>query len=140
MAYLGRRQLGQEITLPCQCKDSDGAPALPTACPLLTLYDATATPIIAGKSVPILDPASTLGLFSLPLFLGDLFGTGTYSASITWLVGSFHGGELHTFEIMPGGDNSGAVISQFYYPRPHANFVVQQRSGGGTYKGRGPRL
>lgn len=139
MAYLGRRQLGQEITFPCQCKDEDGAPSLPTACPLLSIYSDSG-PVVSGKSVPILDPASTTGLFALPLFLGELFSVGAYSVVITWVVGTFHGMELHTFEVIPGGDVSGAVISQFFYPRPHASFVVQQRTGGAIFKGRGPRL
>jgi hypothetical protein len=48
--------------------------------------------------------------------------------------------ELDTFEVTPGGDISGVVISQFFYPQPQANFLIQQRSSGNIYKGKGPRL
>lgn len=137
--YRGRFQLGEHIPLAVLCRDSSGSPVAPVAAPRADVYATSGHPVIS-KLLPSLDGLAVTGLFQLRLFLGAGFSPGAYTVAYRWLDGSHVGLEVDTFEIPPGGDDSGAVISLFPYERPHAYFLMQERDGGGLYKGRNPRL
>ena len=137
--YRGRVQVGKAVLLAVQCRNASRAAVPPDACPTVDVYD-SAGKRLAGKAIPILDPAATTGLFAYWLYLSDAYATGRATATYRWTVSTFHGSDLDTFDVLAGGDPSGAVIAQCFFQQPQANFVVQQRDGGRIYKGKNPRL
>lgn len=132
-------QLGEEVPLTVLCTDAAGSPVDPDACPRATVYPESGTPA-ADFALPILDAQATTGLFSGRLYLGDDFSEGRYTAVFRWLAGSHHGSSVASFEVLPGGSPTGQVIALYHYERPHAGFLVQQRSSGRIYKGKNPRV
>ena len=135
--YLGKVQLGQEITLGVQCRDSAGTPTAPTAAPQIEVWTGTSK-VLSGKSIPTMDRYGVTGYFQYNLFLDSRFTTGEYKALYRFTAGSYYGLDEDTFEIVAGGDASGAVISLHCFNRPQAQFLVWQTDGGRIQKGRNP--
>lgn len=139
--FLGRYQLGREVSFELLTTDASDTPQAPTAAPLMTVYDSTGARVISAKSVPSRDYPRLTGLFEPRIFLDERFSSGQYTVFITWLVSGTPLGRLHVFTILPGGQGSGQVTSLYSFPRPNANYyVVQGRSAGRIYKGKNPRI
>lgn len=136
--YLGRYQLGEYVPLRVLCLNGSQVPADPDACPLVDLRSASGKPV-SGEGLPVLDKHATTGLFGSGLYLDEAFSEGAYSVQFTWLVGGTLYSSLARFQVAPGGGASGQVIAMCSYERPHARFLVQQRTSGRIYKGRNPR-
>lgn len=136
--YLGRWQQGQEMPLWVLCTDSSGNPVLPDAAPQVDVYSHSGLGLT--RTVPVLEPAATTGLFKGSLFLNAGFTPGTWCLSFRWKVGSYVGSSLASFEVAPGGDGSGQVLALFYFHQPNADYYVQQRTSGSVFKGKNPRL
>lgn len=137
--HLRGYQLGEEVSLPVLCTDADGRPVDPDACPRVAVF-AAAGHAVADFALPIADAQATTGLFQGRLYLGEDFAEGQYHALFRWEAGAHHGGELRSFRVQPGGSATGQVVALHSYERPHAGFLVQQRSSGRLYKGKNPRL
>lgn len=140
MPYRGRWQLGEHVPMQVQCRNSTGAPVAPTAAPTLSVYDSSGTRIVNEKTIPVLDRFGTTGLFGIWLYLTSAFAAGQYAAVYSWTSGVFTGRFVEQFEVVAGGNADGAVISMYYYQRPHARFVVQQLDSGRLVKNRNPSL
>lgn len=136
--YRGVVRLGDEIAFRVQCYNSSGVPADPDACPKIDIYSGSGKPL-SGKSMPVLDKATTTGLFELRVFLGVPFAVGAHLASIRYKVSSHHGILMARFDIVPGGSTTGEVVSMFAWELPNANYLVQQRTSGQLYRGKNPR-
>lgn len=138
--FLGRYQQGQEVPLWVQVLSNAGVPVLPEEAPRADFYSETGLPI-SGKSIPILEPAATIGLFQGFQYLDDGWALGRYTVIFRWTAnGGELGEERAVFEILPGGDGSGQVLALSYYHRPQADFWVQQRTSGRVFKGKNPRI
>ena len=138
--FLGRYQLGEEVSFELLTRDASGTPQAPTNAPLMTVLDADGDRPINGKGVPSRDYPRLTGLFEPKFLLDERFSAGQYTVLITWLVSGTPLGRLHVFTILPGGQGSGQVTSLYSFPRPNANYVVQGRSSGRIYKGKNPRI
>jgi len=127
------------VPIGVQCTDGSGNPAAPDAAPTYRVYG-TGSAALATGSVPPKDPANDSGFFEGFLRLGQLFSAGVYSVVYGWTTGSggHTGGDLDTFEVLPGGDPAGAVIGMYFFPRPQANFIVQQLDSGAVRVGKNP--
>lgn len=136
--HLGRKQLGEEVPLTLLCRNSSGVPADPDACPKVDVYSASGK-VVSGRSIPILDPAGTTGLFGGRIYLDGTFSAGEHLVVYRYDSGGTRRQEVDHFEVVAGGDSSGQVIALFNYERPHANHLVQQRTSGRLYKGKNPR-
>lgn len=138
MAWLGRHQLGQTVTLYLPCKDASNAPQVPDDCPQFKTF--LGTTVIDAKQMPIEDRYIISGFFRYPLFLGRLYSVGIYSVVYYYRIGSFYGIHTDSFEIVPSGDARGAVISTYFYARPEASYIVQGLESGSIIKGRNPTV
>jgi hypothetical protein len=135
-----RYQLGEEVTLRVRCTDSSGRPVEPDAAPRLAVYASTGGPV---KDVwcSVVDKHATVGWFEAKVFLGADFSAGWHHAVARWLDGgTHHGAQEFAFEVVAGGSETGQVVALHSYERPHADFLVQQRTSGRIYKGRNPRV
>lgn len=136
--HAGRYRLGEEVPLRVLCHSPGGAPAAPDACPRVAVYSAAGRPV-ADFALPALDAAVAAGLFGGTLFLDERFSAGPYAVLFRWTVSGAAGGQAGRFEVLPGGAGSGQVVALYSYERPHADFLVQQRTSGRIYKGKNPR-
>lgn len=134
--WLGRFQVGQELSLVLRCTLA-GAGDVPSTHPTVEVRDESG--FVEQRRVPADDQVGSPGLFRGPLFLGTLYDTGRYHLYFRWLdsVGDPHV-EIHDFEIAPGGDSDGAVISMASVERPQANFLLYNTDAGRLIRGRNP--
>ena len=138
--YRGRVQLGQEITLGVQVHDANDTPAEPTTAangPWIEVWS-TSAKVLTGKTIPIQDRYGATGYFQYNLFLDARFTAGQYKCLYRFVTGTYYGLDEDTFEIVAGGNVSGALLGMAFYSRPHADFLVWQTDGGVVQKGRNP--
>jgi hypothetical protein len=139
MSYRGRFQIGQEIPLGALCRDGNGTPTVPTLPPLMEIRDDAGAKIVS-KKIPIMDRYGQTGLFQYNQFLDGRFSVGHYTVIFYYTAGSYLGIDTDEFDLVAGGNEEGAVISMYYFAKPHASFVVQQTSGGLLFAGRNPSI
>jgi hypothetical protein len=137
VSYLGRYQLGQEVTFRPHALSSSGQPQLPDSAPRFAAYLGS-TQSSSGRT-PSLDRTLITGLFEGKILLDEAFSAGQYTVLVTWAVSGVQKAALFTFTVLPGAGPTGQVTAMFSYPRPQANHIVQARSTGRIYKGRNPR-
>lgn len=133
---LGRYQQGQTASLLLLTRDADGNPALPDAAPQAKVLGPAAT-VVRELTMPIWEE---LGVFHFPLFLNQLFVAGWHQILYYYRVGSYHGREEDGLTVVPGGSTKGSVISMYFFRRPHADYVLQQRESGVVTAGKNPTL
>jgi hypothetical protein len=136
--FLGRYQLGQEVTFRLLTRDPSGQPLAPTAAPVMTVY-APGGRVISGNAIPSRDRPAATGLFEGRVFLSEAFTEGRHTITVRWLYAGAPYCCAYTFEVIPGGDGSGQVNALYSYVRPGASYLVQGRSSGRIYKGKNPR-
>lgn len=136
---LGRYELGQEIVVPQLCTDGVGVAVVPDVLPTIAFYNAGGNKVLSAL-MPCRDRFGATGLFFYRTPLGALFSVGQWGGSIAWKVAGVARLRAFVFEIVPGGDTAGAVVSQYFLERPQANYLVQKTDGGTRVFGRNPRL
>jgi len=141
VSYRGRYKLGDHVPLLLLTRSASGTPTLPLDVPYAKVWDNTGT-LVHNFFMPIADRFAVTGLFTHNMRLGGRFPTlGMYRVVYFYnLSGSYHGTDEDTFELIAGGDNDGTVISDYFYNRPFASFVVQQLDSGKLVSGRNPRI
>lgn len=137
--YLGRYQLGQEILFSCDCRDSSGSVAQPTAAPTLSV-DGPDGPVVVEALMPTAERRLTPGLFRLAVFLAANFSPGSYRAVARYSVSGADYAELMTFEVAEGGNAAGAITAVYQYERPNARYLVHATDGGKIFSGKNPRV
>jgi hypothetical protein len=136
---LGRFELGQELVVPMLCTDGDMAAVVPDAPPAISVYDADGSKVLSAL-MACRDRFGATGLFLYRAPLGSAFSVGRWSIALTWKYSGVGRLRVFQFEIVPGGDQAGAVVSQYFLERPNANYLVQRTDGGTRTFGRNPRL
>lgn len=131
---LGRFQLGDFVPLAVLTVDHTGFPTMPDAAPVATVADGSGT-AVATLKLALLNVATQFGL---PWFLGVGATLGTYTVQYAFTVAGHAGTATDTFEVIPGGDPGGAIISMFAFDRPEATYVVAQLTSGLLVQGRNP--
>lgn len=136
--YRGRYRVGDELYLGVLCVNAVGAPAAPTEAPTADIWTAG----VRTKAVllPAVDRPAVVGLFAQRLFLGQDFAPGRYEIHYRYRAAGFPNVVTDTFEIAPGGDAAGSVVSMAGYKRPQATYVVHQLDSGRIRKGKNPRI
>lgn len=139
--FIGRFQLGDFLPLSVQCMTSSGEVA-PTAAPNYTIYNSSDTIVTGADDVklPPLDKSILTGWFAGEHQLGSNFSNGIYTVRIEWASGGSNYAKVFGFQIVPGGNSTGAYIGMEFFTPPHANYVVGM-SDAGTVEGRkNPRV
>ena len=121
---LGRFTLGQFVPLAVACRTGEAAYA-PAAAPRAAIYNSSGVKI-ASPRLPSVDKGAITGFFVLPLRLDSNYSVGRYSVAINYVANNVVHLDVHHFEIVAGGNSGGAIISQHFYDRPHAKFLVQK--------------
>ena len=136
---LGRFELGQEIVVPLLCTDGAGVAVVPDVAPAIAFYNGAGVKVLSDL-MACRDRFGATGLFFYRRPLGSAFGSGKWSISMSWKAAGVARLRVFQFEIIPGGDAAGAVVSQYFFERPQAVYLVQHTDGGTRTFGRNPRL
>ena len=76
-----------------------------------------------------------------PLFLGPLFTTpGQYVILYNYNAGAFFGVETDDFTVVAGGSDKGATLAMYFFRRPQADFLIQQKESGQVTRGKNPNV
>ena len=139
--YLGRYFLGQTVHITVRTVDTNGTPTAPENPPYIDFRSDSA--LAVQVQVPILDRYVVTGLFVYPLRFKSSFSTGRYSATHFYRVtggNAYNGMEVDYFEIVAGGDSDGAIVTQDYWQRPEASYLIQQTESGNINLKRNPAI
>lgn len=121
---LGRFTSGQFVPLPVHTRSGNTPYAPPTA-PLATIYNSSGTKLDAFL-IPPVDKGAVTGAFVGKLRLDSSYPIGHYNVTFNFTANSVKQLKVAHFEVVDGGHVDGAVISMVWYPRPHANFLVEK--------------
>jgi len=141
MAYLGRYFQGETVHITVQAVDVNGTPTLPQNPPYIDLRSDTA--LVQQVQAPIIDRYVTTALFVYPLRLNASYPAGRYSATHFYRVtgaNAYNGMEVDYFEVVAGGDSDGSIITQHYWSRPEAVYLIQQTESGNVNLKRNPAI
>lgn len=134
---LGRFILGQFVPISVTTKSGE-TPFAPTFAPVFRVYDAEGVFVAAGKMPP--SDRGVTGEFAFNLRLNDDFDLGNHSVCITYMADGSARIAVQHFEVVAGGDPAGAVVSQYFYDRPHASFIVTRLDSNARQLLKNPRL
>ena len=136
---LGRYQLGQEVPLALQCLLGD-APDTPDSHPTFEVRaDASASWTIYNR-IAADEQGITVGFFRQPMMLDARFAAGRYTVRFRWQdSGANHRTEMHSFQVLPGGNADGAIIAMHHAERPQGRFLIMQTDTGLLKRGLNPR-
>jgi hypothetical protein len=123
--YLGSFTLGQFVPLTRLALGAGFTPAWPVTVPIYRVYDGTGVCVATGR-LPPGDLIGAVGHFAGDLRLQGDYAAGHYAVVLDVTMGGVARQTTGRFQIVPGGDADGAVISQHFYRRPQADFVVQR--------------
>lgn len=149
---LGRVQPGDWLQIPVVTNDASGFAAFPTdntgaaVWPYLCIIDPTKTHqllVIADQPLPAINrfDSNLTGRHALWQRIGPEFPVGVYYCYIQWQAASatFNRRQIHTFQVVPGGDVKGAYTALTFYEQPQASFIVGQTDGGLLESRRNPK-
>ena len=135
-----RVQLGDELPILFQICDGSGLPAEPeSAAPTLSIYDA-ASNLVKTYRVPPLERIDAPGMFGMPIRLDDNYAEGAYSWLAEWTIDMVAGVASGYFDILPGGDPQGPIVSQDFLQKRGGTTLLQEAGDGTILFGRNPRL
>lgn len=146
MSYLGQHQLGEHIYLNCTTVNGSRTPVAPDAAPTITVFDNTGTLLLTAKKIPAVNKDRYTGVFGYNLFIGNnahvplakAFVVGKYFVRYDWEISSTAGMNLDCFDVVAGGNASGAVVSMELFSQPHGDHLVMQLDSGKIVAGRNP--
>lgn len=133
-----RYRVGDYVPLIVQCSNTTGSPAAPTAAPLLTIYNQSGTAVVTAAKMPPMDKPTQTGAFKIEQRVTSAFSTGFYDAYIDWAVAGNTQNHTEKFQVVAGGDASGAYLGTFWYPRPDSNWIVAKQEDGQYERRRNP--
>jgi len=133
----GRYQQGEEVWLRVQCFGTNHVASWPTEAPVAAVYNSAG--LVTQLQLPMVDERGQVGLFGLRVYLNTLFYPDYYRVLTRYRVAGKCSMEEESFEVIPGGDADGAVISLYSFLHPSGEFIIQQRDGGRLFAGGNPR-
>ena len=136
--YLGRYFQGQVVPIYIRTVNADGTPTAPDNPPYIDFRDDSGQ--VLQVQAPIVDRYTVTGLFIYPLFLTSSFPAGRYTATHFYLASTYNGLDSDVFEVVAGGDPDGAIITQAYWQRPEAVFLIQQTEADNILLRRNPSV
>jgi hypothetical protein len=137
--YLGRFTIGQEIVLPLHATDAAPSAVVAVRAPGVKVFDLNGTLVLAD-SMPALDTVRSVGLFCYRLVPSATFAVGRYVVVFSYSENGNPRCKTAHFDIVAGGDPSGAVNSMYQLERPQARHVVVKTDAGKRLFKRSPYL
>lgn len=138
--HLGRLQVGDHLPLRVRSvAPATNVPTLPST-PVnvfASIYSAAGT-LVDQVQLPICERYKVTALFSRMFQLDGDYSAGQYSVHYTWAVAGNFGGDVDSFEVIPGGSASGTVVSGFEMQMPEAKYLVHEYDSGSIVQGRNP--
>jgi hypothetical protein len=136
--YLGIKQMGQEVTFFCRALDASRMASDPTLAPGISVRGSSG-PIIFQDRMWKVDFQQD-GLFQYRVLLDSNFTEGWYQARYSYVISGSPFLDYDVFYVNALGDDSGTVISMYYWAPPHASYVVRQQANNSLVFPRGPRI
>lgn len=136
--YLGRYFQGQVVPILVQTRNLAGTPTLSDNPPFIDFHGASGK--ISQVQMPILDRYVVTGLFLYHLFLNSSFPAGRYRATHFYKTSDYHGVDTDVFEVVAGGDADGSIVTQHYWQRPEATYLIQQTEADSILLRRNPAV
>lgn len=136
--YVGRHQVGREVTLHVQCLNLDGEPAAPAAAPVARVYRDGV--LVRSLRIPLDDDPESAGRFRGRMLLVEGDGPGRYAVVYLYAIGAEVVVGSDTFEVAAGGDPHGVVLAASVLSRPDGDAVVAHLGSGRLASGRTPYL
>jgi hypothetical protein len=137
--HLGRHALGAELCCTFQADNGSKEAVTPSSPPQATVHSAAGA-TVESHLVPARDRTRSPSLYTLRVNLDGSYSAGRYMVSFRYASGGTPRLKAATFDVVAGGDASGAVISQFHLERPHATYIVTKCDSGARKFRRGPYL
>jgi hypothetical protein len=126
-----RHQRGTVVTLGISPGKADRLPVASVVGPGSVPLGTYPMPMLSGTSAPS---------YQLSLRLPGGIALGTYQVTFSYSVGGVSGSASEQFDVIPGGDSGGEVISLYSHDRPEARYVLAQIGAGKLVQGRNPHL
>jgi len=126
--YLGRFRQGDIIVLPLHATSGVPNGVLLTRPPNVKVFSASGSQLLSDL-VPAFDTLRSVGLFEYRLQLGTLFPAGRYLATFGYTSAGSQFLKSVAFDVMPGGDPAGSIVSMYFLQRPHADILVTKSDG-----------
>ncbi len=136
--YLGRYQVGQDVPLQVQCVDSNGDPTVPDGAPLARVYRDGS--YVRSARVPLETDPDVAGRFRGRYTLGDGDAPGHCTVVYLYSTLGLPRGDSDCFEVVAGGDPSGAVLAGYAFSRPDGDFLLAHLAAGRLASGQTPYL
>lgn len=147
--YLGQRRQGEFLTVTTRAHLEAPDPATFStyfANPKIKIYRNSVPPVLVASigDMGAYEHPFMQGLFRLPVFLGSAYSTpGAYTARVEWLADTVDQNRIvqyYPFEILPGGDEAGSVVSMIEVVRPDTRFILHSTTGGQIQRRKNPRV
>lgn len=110
---------------------------IPDAIPVAVILDSNSTQIDI-KMMPAVTPDGLT--FLLPYQVGLAYETGIFTVFYHYVVSGTSTLQNAAFEVVPGGDSGGTVISLYSIDRPEVRSIVAQLDSGVLVLGRSPTV
>ena len=136
--YLGRYIQGQVVPILVQTRNLAGTAILPDNPPYIDFHGDAGK--IEQVQMPIQDRYVVTGLFVYPLFLDGTYPAGRYRATHFYKTSDYNGLDTDVFEVAAGGDADESIITQAYWQRPEATYIVQQTEADNILLRRNPAV
>lgn len=115
----GRYFQGQFVPISVLAKE---AANLPAYAPVMTIYRGATK--ISSAAMPVANLND--GLFVLEVQLDASYTAGHYAAHVSYVIAGSPRVSVFYFESLGGDGAAGAVVSQAFYDRPAAKWLVQR--------------
>ena len=129
---MSRYQRGSVVLLAVNpASKTDRLPVATITTPSGTTLAVVPIPLSPGSG-----PLTYVARFRLPAGLA----LGTYGVSISYAIAGTQTTSSASFDLAPGGDSGGEIISMFGYDRPEGRYVLAQLGSGRLVQGLNPYL
>lgn len=126
--WLGRHRLGEILKVPLSATLANGSTSLPDSAPRYWIFESDGSPVVNGY-LPVIDRYGVTALFGRGIPLGTLFTTGQYILKVAYAHSSVKNYAIYKFEVIGGGQHSGAIIGASVYKPRLSNSVVYITDG-----------
>ena len=137
--WIQRCQQGETVEVWLNCRLPDGTVVLPTAAPVITIYDKDAAVVQSNLTMFPANRAVAAGLFLRPVFVGSSLVPAIFVCHIEWSNGGNNYAEVCEIHVSTGGSEKGSIVGIECYDRPQASFVVTLNEVGELVGRKNPR-